>query len=100
MYSIDAICFAASTRTRIGIRSGPLAFQVFSLLSSFSIPSVVNVMFGIDEYRLVPLSGELDGSSCVNTDYYCLFSASAFALLSLAKPPSVFRVGIPPLSFF
>ena len=43
--------------------------------------------------------GLLVGSFCVNTGCYCLFVYFDFALLSVARPLSVFRIGIPLLYF-
>ena len=45
--SIGAKYFAASTRTPMGIRSGPPAFCV-QLAEQLLNPSVVNMMFGIN----------------------------------------------------
>ena len=97
---IGVIYLAASLRTLIGIRSGPHAFLGLNLVSSFSIPSVVNVIFGIVDNGLVPLSGTTLVFSLVNADWYWLLRASALALLLVARPPSVFRIGMPLLSFF
>ena len=85
MFRYGEISSAASRRTLVGTWSGPFAFCGFNFSSNLAIPPTWMSMFGRDGMLICCKVGMLVGSSSVNTESYCLFSISAFPLLSVTS---------------
>ena len=92
-----AIADAASLRTRIGIKSGPVALDGLIFCSNLVTPSISIVTFGMSGISLWPRDGNV-GFSSVKTLMHCLLRISAFCFASVIFFPSDLRMGIPEVS--
>lgn len=97
---LGVIWLAHSLRIRLGISSGPDAFDGFMSWSSFSTPFSLMVSFGMGSSMCLIVCGMAVDLSMVKTDLNCWINISAFALLSLISFPLLFNEETPMLSFF
>ena len=97
---LGVIWLAHSLRIRLGIPSGPDAFDGFMSWSSFSTPFSLMVSFGMGSSMCLVVCGMAVDLSMVKTDLTCWINISAFALLSLTSFPLLFNEETPMLSFF
>ena len=76
--------------------SGPEAFRGLIFCNSFLTPSPLTVNGCMVGKGSPSGSGiVLSGSSCVNTDWYCLFKMSALSFEALNRRPLSFKGEIP-----
>ena len=93
---IGARSSAHSFDNRAGIMSGPEAFRELLFCNSFLRPSSLTVNWckvrngSSSGSEMVPAE-----SSCVNTDWYCLFKMFALSFEQLNKRPLSFKGVIP-----
>ena len=97
---LGVIWLAHSLRIRLGIPSGPDAFDGFMSWSSFSTPFSLMVSFGMGSSMCLVVCGMAVDLSMVKTDLTCWINISAFALLSPTSFPLLFNEETPMLSFF
>ena len=90
---------AISLRTLAGNKSGPEALLGFSLSRSFTTPSLVTSISGIDGNGVPSDDGMLLLSSLVHVDSYCLLRISALSFGSACSRPFSFRGAMPLESF-
>ena len=93
------ISVAISLRTLAGSKSGPEALLGFSLSRSFTTPSLVTSVSGIDGNGVPSGDGMLLLSSLVHVDSYCLLRISALSFGSACSRPFSLRGAMPLESF-
>ena len=93
VHRIGVISCDASLRILAGTRSGPEALDGLRFLSSFSIPSTVNCISGMDDTGCPFMSGRRLLGSLANCEVYCEFKASATSFGSLMSLSLDFRRG-------
>ena len=88
-----SISVAISLRTLAGSKSGPEALLGFSLSRSFTTPSLVTSISGIDGNDVPSRDGMLLLSSLVHVDSYCQLRISICFILWFSMQSSIFFKG-------
>ena len=97
---LGAIWMAHSLRIRLGIPSGPDAFDRFMSWSSLSTPFSLMVSFNMDSSMCLVVCGMAVDLSMVKRDLNCWVNISAFPLLSLTSFPLLFNEETPMVFVF